>query len=231
MKHNTWKMIAIVLMAVVGLFIVLAIVPGFVVLVTTPHIINVDTNSQWISFWGNYLGALTGGILGIAGAVFVLKETLKDNRQEIERGEILSFCDYLIRKSSEYAQKCQSCLYKLVEYKNKDGSEKYSGDVKLQLLKDFLEMHHSGKIALYELQQNLEIRGATMIYQTVSSELVQKECLELIDVYDKIEENIVNIKENDEIFNREIKNISNKLNGFMKNMNNYEKELFEKVVK
>lgn len=48
---------------VVGLFIVLAIVPGFVVLVTTLHIINVDTNSQWISFWGNYLGAITGGAL------------------------------------------------------------------------------------------------------------------------------------------------------------------------
>lgn len=199
--------------------------------VTTPNIINVNTESQWISFWGNYLGALTGGVLGIAGAVFVLNETLKDNRQEIERGEVLSFCDYLIRKSSEYAQKCQSCLYKLIEYKNKDGREEYSADVKLQLLKDFLEMHHSGKIALYELQQNLEIRSTTMIYQTASTELVQKECLELIDVYDKIEENVINIKENDEIFDHEIKNISNKLNGFMKILNNYEKELFEKVVK
>ena len=88
-------MIAIVLMAVVGLFIVLAIVSGFVVLVTTLHIINVDTNSQWISFWGNYLGAITGGALSGGFAIYVMLNTIKNSRadQRKQRQKRILLCD------------------------------------------------------------------------------------------------------------------------------------------
>ena len=208
-----------------------AIVPVLVILVTTPNILDVNTESQWISFWGNYLGALTGGVLGIAGAVFVLKETLKDNSRERERAEVLSFCNYLVRKSSEGLQEYQSCLYKLIEYRNKDKSELYSVDMKMQLYNEFLSMLHSGRIDFNELQRNLEIRGGIAIYQTTSFEAAQKEGLELIKAFDEIENNIESIRENDKIFCSIKDSIVNKLNGFMTTLDNYEKELFEKVVK
>ena len=231
MKQNGWKIMAIVLMGMVGIFIILGVVPGLVVLVTTPHIVKVDTESQWISFWGNYLGALIGGVLGIAGAVFVLEKTLKDNKQERERREVLSFCDYFIKKSSECVQKCRSCIYGLAVYINKNKSDEYSKDTKIQLLEDFFEMYYSGKLTLYELQRNLEIRGTTMVYQTASFEKVQKECLKLIDVFNKIEKDIADIEESDEIFKLETRDIINELNGFMNTLDKYGKELFAKAVK
>ena len=229
MKHNTWKMIAIVLMAVVGALIIFAIVPGLVVLVTTPHIINVDTNSQWIGFWGNYLGAIVGGVLGIAGAVFVLRETIKDNVRERERSEVLAFCDYLIRKSSDYEQKCSTFLYSVVQYKNIHASEKFPADVKMQLLNEVLEIHHGGKISLYEILKNLNIRDAVEIYQTSQLNNVKKACEELYECFDQLEEKLNDIKDNDKIWIEENTQILDRLDKFANILDAYEKELFIKV--
>ena len=65
MYNDLWKKIIIALMAFIGIQIVLVIIPGFVILLTTPNIINVNTESQWISFWGNYFGGLIGAITSL----------------------------------------------------------------------------------------------------------------------------------------------------------------------
>ena len=101
----------------------------------------------------------------------------------------------------------------------------------MQLYNEFLSMLHSGRIDFNELQRNLEIRGGIAIYQTTSFEAAQKEGLELIKAFDEIENNIESIRENDKIFCSIKDSIVNKLNGFMTTLDNYEKELFEKVVK
>lgn len=97
MNNNLWKKIIIALMVFAGIMIVLAIIPGFVALVTTPNIINVNTESQWISFWGNYLGALIGGTISGSITLFVMVKTLESGKKERR----LLLCDNIVELCTE----------------------------------------------------------------------------------------------------------------------------------
>lgn len=217
------------------IFIVIATFIGspiLVILMTTLSIINVNTDNQWIGFWGNYLGAIIGGILGISGAIFVLTETLHANQSERTRIEILSFCDYLVKTSNAYAQQCNACLYQFIDYKNVHTSSNYTGREKINAYKDFLKIHHDAKIILLELMQHLEIRSSVPVYQTKSFNLTRQTTAELLNVFNGLEENIeALLEENDNLWKGTAGDITNKLQEFMDAMGEYEKELFKYATK
>ena len=217
------------------IFIVIATFIGspiLVILMTTLSVINVNTDNQWIGFWGNYLGAIIGGILGIAGAIFVLTETLHANQSERTRIEILSFCDYLVKTSSTYALQCNSCLYRFIDYKNIHTSLDYTGREKINAYKDFLGIHHDAKIILLELMQHLEIHSSVPVYQTQSFNLTRQTAAELLNVFNGLEENIeALLEENDNLWKGTAGDITNKLQEFMDAMGEYEKELFKYATK
>ena len=48
-----------------GIAIALLVIPGFVAFATTLDFININTENQWIGFWGSYFG----GILGSVGEI------------------------------------------------------------------------------------------------------------------------------------------------------------------
>lgn len=58
MYNDLWKKIIIALTAFIGIQIVLVIIPGFVILLTTPNIINVNTESQWINYLKKFMYAM-----------------------------------------------------------------------------------------------------------------------------------------------------------------------------
>ena len=158
--------------------LIFLIVPMVVVVVTTANIINVNTDSQWVSFWGNYLGALIGG--GISGGItlYVLVKTLSDNAQNLkltfddnkkaqDRKEIVDFCNYLISKKTKFAQEYENSVYKANLYKvfeknpqkNKESCDTYI---------EFINAHHMAKATLYEIMEQLHVRGDDKRYHVSS---------------------------------------------------------------
>ena len=92
MYNDLWKKIIIALMAFIGIQIVLVIIPGFVILLTTPNIINVNTESQWISFWGNYFGGLIGAITSLG----VVRLTVYFENKKEDKKNKKKFCEEVI---------------------------------------------------------------------------------------------------------------------------------------
>lgn len=73
-------------MSLIGGIAVLILVPSLVILLTTPHILNVDVNNQWIGFWGGYLGSIIGSIATIMGVALTLRyQQKKDEEAELEK--------------------------------------------------------------------------------------------------------------------------------------------------
>lgn len=64
-----------------------------------------NDQSQWISFWGNYLGALIGGVLSGAVAIYVMRQTIKHENDERSRKEKIEFCLKLNEYIMEYGSK------------------------------------------------------------------------------------------------------------------------------
>lgn len=70
---------------------VLVIVPLAVACMLNFRFICTDTTNEWIGFWGGYLGSVIGGLI----TLFVLRETLKDNKMSQIRQEKVDFCNYI----------------------------------------------------------------------------------------------------------------------------------------
>lgn len=128
---DIWGKVSTVMLGCIVIFI---IIPLIVALVTTAHIIDVDTESQWIGFCGNYLGALIGGAISGGVTVYVLFRTLEDNKKTLEatlhnnkliqkRSEIIAFSNLLTEKSSKIMPTITDVAYKAVEYLNADAKE------------------------------------------------------------------------------------------------------------
>lgn len=64
---------------IIGIAVVVAIIPFCVTLAVSLNVLKyVDTDNQWIGFWGNYFGGIVGAII----TVLVFKWTIKNNRFE-----------------------------------------------------------------------------------------------------------------------------------------------------
>lgn len=89
---NVWKKCIVVLGIILIIIMVLCVVPICVGVVTTAQLLNVNTESQWIGFWGNYLGAFIGGTISGCITLFVMIKTFEDGKKERR----LLFCDNII---------------------------------------------------------------------------------------------------------------------------------------
>lgn len=197
---NNWKKWVIFISVIVAAGFILCIVPLGVSITTSVHLLNVDTESQWISFWGNYLGALLGG--GISGTItlYVLIKTLKDNenslkltfennKKEETRKEIVDFCNYLISKKADFAQKYESSVYKAQEvliYKNSELDEEKQLDKHME----FVEIQHSGKVVLCEIVEQINVRKNDARYCTQSSKDVVDIANETYEKFKKFESDV-----------------------------------------
>lgn len=65
--------------------------------------INVD--SQWIGFWGNYIGAIIGGLFSGVVAIYVMKHSLEQEKREQGMREKISFCYHINELVLNYASK------------------------------------------------------------------------------------------------------------------------------
>ena len=73
---------------------VLVIIPLIIAMIINVRLICVDTTNEWIGFWGSYIGA----IISAGIAIYVMKETLINERQIRDLDEKSRFLDDLIRK-------------------------------------------------------------------------------------------------------------------------------------
>lgn len=79
---KTTKEKIIYILASIGIisivFIGVPTISGIIVSVDGPHWL--ETNNEWIGYWGGYLGAIIGGLV----TLYVMRETNKDARKNLE---------------------------------------------------------------------------------------------------------------------------------------------------
>lgn len=124
MKEKLLMRIGIVLCIAFGMLLIFGVIPFVVILVTTPRIINVDTNSQWISFWGNYLGAIIGGAISGCITLYVMIKTLDDGKKERK----LSFCNGIVGSCTEVLNDAMQITLTSQKFLQ-SAQEKYQADV------------------------------------------------------------------------------------------------------
>lgn len=94
MKHKdsflgTFLWIAIAVLAVPALI-------GVLVSFSLWH--ELETNNDWIGFWGGYAGAVVGGII----TLLVMQKTLDSNRKSQERDEKRRLCNHIAKLVSDF---------------------------------------------------------------------------------------------------------------------------------
>ena len=65
------------------------------VFVSLPILDGLSASNDWIGFWGGYIGAILGGII----TLYVLLETIRDNKEQQRRNERISFYNRLLEKN------------------------------------------------------------------------------------------------------------------------------------
>ena len=190
MHNSSWKKIIIALMVFAGIMIVLGIVPGFVALVTTPNIINVNTESQWISFWGYYLGAITGGALSGGFAIYVMLNTIKNSRADQRRHDVLEFMKYLSEKSSEIFTNTEDLLYIAHECIAK----RSGGDINIEKENQFLKSAHSIRNLCYTLHIQMGARKTETELKKEDYEKLYTEYSELFALLSEYEKMVLSVR-------------------------------------
>ena len=86
---KTETLLKLVLVAIVISPILIA------VFVSLPILDGLSASNDWIGFWGGYIGAILGGII----TLYVLLETIRDNKEQQRRNERISFYNRLLEKT------------------------------------------------------------------------------------------------------------------------------------
>lgn len=118
MKKNWKDMFLISIM-------VLLIIPLIIAMIINVRLICVDTTNVWIGFWGSYIGA----IISAGIAIYVMKETLINERQIRDLDEKSRFLDDLIRKHTDVT-KYNKRLLSEVEFVDDQKSIIFKKDMK-----------------------------------------------------------------------------------------------------
>ena len=118
MKKNWKDMFLISIM-------VLLIIPLIIAMIINVRLICVDTTNEWIGFWGSYIGA----IISAGIAIYVMKETLINERQIRDLDEKSRFLDDLIRKHTDVT-KYNKRLLSEVEFVDDQKSIIFKKDMK-----------------------------------------------------------------------------------------------------
>lgn len=78
--------------------IILIVIPQCVAMMTGTNLLEKSTGSQWIDFWGGYLGAIIGGAI----TLYVLWKTLNVEKRTREREEKIIYFNDMIKLFAEY---------------------------------------------------------------------------------------------------------------------------------
>jgi len=222
MEKNYWKLATIAMGSILLVAMILFCIPGFVVLMTTPHIIAVDTESQWIGFWGNYLGALMGGVLSGLVAIFVMNGTLKSGKRERKQDEINNFVNWIIEQTSEIMECIESLIYCGTEYMAYD-------ELSVELLQKLHEKKRKARVAVLSINSYMEIRKKDSIFQ---GENLEELCTLSDDLFDELVKYSLFVTKKGERNSEEIKNANKKIfdmtNNLCEKSLKYSKYLVEK---
>ena len=121
MKNKWWVYAAIVVFVII-------IFPLIVTGGVSFRIINTDTTNEWIGFWGGYMGAIIGGLV----TLYVMRETNKEARENLEEtirienqrinnGKRKQFDDEILDMSLEFYIKVTSLVTDFNRGKASDG--------------------------------------------------------------------------------------------------------------
>ena len=93
--------------------IILAVaIPIFVYFITTIPCLPVGGNNDWAGFWGGYLGAILGALI----AVYVMKETINNERTLKAREEKRELLIQIIDMSAEFSAKINRSNTELLRF-------------------------------------------------------------------------------------------------------------------
>lgn len=171
------------------IFVLIPLITGMVVSGKSFPWIN--DQSQWIGFWGNYLGALIGGVLSGAVAVYVMKQTIKYENAERDRKEKIEFC----LKLNEY----------IMEYGSKIGN--YSLDVYKKSIDEVEQIKEYNEI----------IRLSGIINSLLYSRMEEKEYKgieEFVNISQKLIHKVENLKKEPDADERTVVDIANELRDY-----------------
>lgn len=90
----------------------IVIVPLIVALVINTNLIETDTSNGWIGFWGNYLGALSGGLI----TLFVLQKTILEGRKIQNRNEQIKYLEKTVDDLAKYATLLMNARTSMIGY-------------------------------------------------------------------------------------------------------------------
>lgn len=213
------------------------IITGFAIFVVVPigikHISMIpgfsSTSNDWVGFWGSYIGA----ILGACVALYVLIETLKDNKRIQAREELVGFCNCITEKSSLFTQKYEETIYDVHTYLTihefKDSEEVFqslTAEQKICTYKQFLANHHCAKAILFEIETLLSIRKDIEMFRTAKFDNVLQLANEAYEEFKEFETKVGNVSKISEVDDKSVIDI---IERFLEALNLYLKELLHET--
>lgn len=121
-------------------------------------------SSEWIGFFGSYIGTIIGSLVTIC----VLMTTLNDSKDARDKKEVIEFCNYMVEKSAILARKYEETIYAANTYLAYCSVKKEFSDKELDLYMEFVSVHHLAKAIMYEIDKHLNIRKDIEIFKTTS---------------------------------------------------------------
>jgi hypothetical protein len=165
----------------VFVLLVIPIIISFLTSTGSPDFIEIlfklQTNNDWIGFWGSYIGGVIGGLFTLIGVWLALKlENIKKERETIPNKvlELNTLKDLIIDFTYHEF---------IVKYEK---ASKVSDDTigKLEFINEYLEkqLSHEGKILSVSVSINAEVFAYTNMYLTelrLLTMVIKKELLKL----------------------------------------------------
>lgn len=168
-------------------------VPFFVGIITTVAVIDFNTESQWIGFWGNYLGALIGGIVSGGIAIYVMTKTFANERNDQKRNKLLEISSVLIEKDANIQDQIEAAMISSTTYVGMEIDGQNSRDE----LVEFIKMQRMAKTSVYEIYALVgAIKGNSLDKDDIL-EKIYNESIELCGLIDRNMNFIINCKELD----------------------------------
>lgn len=194
---------------IVVMVLVLFGVPYMVGVVTTAPGFAFDTESQWIGFWGNYLGALVGGVVSGGVAIYVMVKIIKTTREDQKYEEIRKFTEWLISKEADFLDKVR----KMVHESSVFGVDVQSGKNTREKLLAIVESCYSAKIVIFEVYLFIQTKENLPKYRNDEYDKVKNKLESLIDAIELFGREFYQAAESgEEVLEQKTGNIINLLN-------------------
>lgn len=182
-----------------------------------------STSNDWVGFWGSYIGA----IVGAGVALYVLMETLEENKKVQKRTEVIEFCNCIAEKSSLFAQRYEESLYEAHTYLAINELKTSQSEQKFGMYKQFIATHHSAKAMLYEIETYLTIRKDIPMFNTPKFQKTLKVAERTYYKFKGFESEVAKAEKVADVDDKELIKV---VEEFLELLNQYEKELLDEIV-